>query len=183
MPFVYKITSPNTDKVYVGSTTRTLHTRFLQHKRKDNRTTSREIISLGDAIIECLEEVDVDAMKQRERYYIELMCEKCVNYKIPLRTRKEWVEDNKDYVKDYHHTYREKNMERVLKVHKLYYETNKEQCLERQRQRWAENIEIENEKRRLRYADMEMITCACGSSYKKKHHPKHLKTKNHLGLI
>lgn len=183
MPFVYKISSPHTDKIYIGSTIRTLHLRFLQHKRKDNRTTSREIISLGDAIIECLEEVDVDAMKQRERYHIELMEERCVNYQTPLRTQKEWVEDNKDYVKDYHRTLYVENRERINKRNALYYETNKEQCLERQRERWSENIEIENEKRRLRYADMEMITCACGSSYKKKHHPKHLKTKNHLGLI
>ena len=101
MPFVYKITSPNTDKVYVGSTTRTLHTRFRQHLKKCNPTTSKEIIDFGDAVIECLEEVDIDIMKQRERYYIELMRDKCVNQVIPLRTLKEWWEDNKDYL--YHH--------------------------------------------------------------------------------
>ena len=187
MPFVYKITSPHTDKVYVGSTIRTLHIRFLQHKRKGNRTTSREIISLGDAVIECLEEVDVDAMKQRERYHIELMREKCVNYQTPTRTHQEWVEDNKDKLYHYHHALYVKNKEKIDERKALNYEKNREKYLERQRERWAENIEIENEKRRLRYANMEVITCACGSSYKKKHHNKHSITNKHLnhylGLI
>jgi len=186
MPFVYKISSPSTDKVYIGSTIRDLRVRFLQHRQKGNQTTSSEIIALGDAVIECLEKVDADTMKERERYYIELMREKCVNYKTPLRTQQEWVEANKDYVRDYHHNIYVEKKEKIKERNKLNYEKNKEKYLERQRERWAENIEIENEKRRLRYADMEMITCECGGSYKKKVHKKHLKTKKHLkhlGLI
>jgi len=115
MPFIYKISSPHTDKVYIGSTTRDLRARFSQHKRYDNGTTSKEIIAYGEAIIECLEEVDNDVMKERERFYIELMREKCVNQVIPLRTKKEWhlahkkeenertkkwCEQHKDYMKN-----------------------------------------------------------------------------------
>ena len=168
MPFVYKITSPHTDKIYVGSTTLTLGERFKQHRKKGNPTRSKQIMDLGDAVIECLEEVAIDEMLQRERYHIELMWDKCVNRKIPLRTQKEWVEDNTVHYREYHCSHYLENKERISERCKLFYENNKEQRLEREREA---------------YADMEVITCACGSSYKKKHHPKHLKTKNHLGLI
>jgi hypothetical protein len=183
MPFVYKISSPSTDKVYIGSTIRTLHLRFLQHKRDGNHTRSKEIITLGDAVIELIEEVTIHVLKQRERFHIESMKEKCVNYQIPLRTQKEWCEDNKDYVKEYHHTLYAENKEKIDAQRKLNYEKNKDKYLERQRQRWNENIDIENEKRRMRYANMEIITCECGSSYKKKVHIKHSKTKKHLDYL
>ena len=114
MPFVYKISSPSTDKVYIGSTKLLLSTRFKAHIANGD-CSSKQIIDLDDAVIELIEEVNVDNMKQRERFYIELMREKCINQVIPLRTKKEWhiehkkeqnertkiwCEKNKDYMKE-----------------------------------------------------------------------------------
>ena len=175
MPFVYKISSPSTDKVYIGSTTRSLNRRFSQHKGIGNNTRSKEIIALGDAVIECLEKVDADTMKERERYYIELMREKCVNHQTPLRTQKEWCKDNEKYVYEYHHNLYTENKQEINERNKLNYEKNKDKYLERQREWWRENVEVENEKRRKAYADMVTINCECGGSYKKKVHNKHLK--------
>jgi hypothetical protein len=183
MPFVYKITSPTTDKIYVGSTVRTLHKRFLQHKRDGNKTRSKQIIDFGDAVIELIEEANVETLKQRERFHIELNREKCVNYQTPTRTQKEWVDDNKEYISEYHHNLYVENKEEIDKRNKLNYEKNKEKYLERQREHWQENVEVENEKRRMRYAQMEYIHCECGSVYKKKHHKKHIKTQKHLSLV
>jgi hypothetical protein len=180
MPFIYKITSPSTDMIYIGATTRTLHLRFLQHKRDGNKTRSNEIIAFGDAVIELIEEVELDIMNQQERFYIESMREKCINRKITLRTQKEWRDANKDHTKDYHHTLYVENKEEINARNKLFYQQNREKSLETQRLRDAKNSDINKEKGRLRYANMEIITCECGSLYKKKHHNKHLKTKKHL---
>jgi hypothetical protein len=79
MPFVYKITSPHTDKVYIGSTKQLLYYRFRQHSSDNNHTSSKKIFEYGDAYIECLEEVNKNLLIQREQFYIELYGDKCIN--------------------------------------------------------------------------------------------------------
>jgi len=167
MPFIYKISSPHTDKVYIGSTTRDLRVRFLQHKRNDNPTHSKQIIAFGDAIIECLEEVDDDTMKERERFYIELMREKCVNYQIPSRTPTEWRQDNKEIilkkVKEWNENHREHRKEYMKNyIPKKKYNQNPETKLNRQ-------------------TKYELCECGINVRYDNKHN--HLKTKKHLGKI
>jgi hypothetical protein len=73
--------------IYIGATKLLLTRRFWLHK-KNCDCSSKQIIDLGDAVIKLIEEVTVDMMKQRERFYIELIREKCVNQVIPLRTKK-----------------------------------------------------------------------------------------------
>lgn len=66
--YVYKITSPSTDLVYVGSTTESLKRRLSRHKSDYKRylkgkyhyVTSFEIVKHGDAEISLLEEVLVE---------------------------------------------------------------------------------------------------------------------------
>jgi hypothetical protein len=92
---VYQITSPhlkNADgicKKYIGSTTKTLEARFSKHRNLYyNQTTSRFIIEAGDSkieILECGRYVDRDALKLRERFYIESQPGLVVNVKIPGR--------------------------------------------------------------------------------------------------
>ena len=52
---IYTIRSPNTDKYYIGSTCNTLTNRFMSHKSPSNKCESKEIIDLGEAYIELLE--------------------------------------------------------------------------------------------------------------------------------
>jgi hypothetical protein len=179
MPFIYKITSPHTDKMYIGSTRRDLHTRFLQHKRDGNHTRSREIICLGDAVIECLEEVDITLVKERERFHIELQREKCVNYQIPLRTQKDWRDENKDYLYQYHHNLYVDNKTEINARNKKNYYENRDRYLERQRAKWNEVKESMNEKKRLQYQNIKVIECECGSKCKKKNYKTHLKSNKH----
>jgi len=69
---IYKLTSPNTDKVYIGSTIRTLNKRLTSHirdwklKRKDCGSTY--ILEKGDYKIELLEEVQVDSRKDLTKF-------------------------------------------------------------------------------------------------------------------
>jgi hypothetical protein len=96
---VYEITSPHLKhadgrlKKYIGTTTKTLETRFRLHKSKCNNTSSRVIIEAGDStpkILECGLYADKHAMHIRERYYIELERELVVNIQIPTRSDREY---------------------------------------------------------------------------------------------
>jgi len=81
---IYKITSPNTDIVYVGVTTGTLKLRLIQHhsaykgflagKSNKGNCTSYKVLEHGDAVIELIEETD-DA--SREYHWINTIDNTC----------------------------------------------------------------------------------------------------------
>ena len=101
---VYKISSPSTDKIYIGSTKQSLKNRFTYHKGKYNNSSSKQIIDYKNSIIESIEEIECNSLfdlRDRERYYIELNRNICVNLLIPNRTYKEYNDDNKDQHKQY----------------------------------------------------------------------------------
>ena len=107
---IYKIEALNgePDDIYIGSTTKDfLSQRMTKHKydykrwliQKFCRVTSFTLFEKYGAkncIIVLLENVNaktLDELKAREAHYIKTM--KCVNKMIPLRTKKEYSEDNK----------------------------------------------------------------------------------------
>ena len=103
---IYKITSPNTEKVYIGSTTTGLNRRLTMHhmcyrswiKGKQNRTTSFDILACGEPEIELIEElqnVTKDDVKKREANAQKNTLH-CVNKKIEGRTKKEYYKENKE---------------------------------------------------------------------------------------
>lgn len=125
---IYKLTSSNSNEIYIGSTILDLCKRKAHHiasyKRfllyKANYITSIKIIEYGGNIDICLLEEypcnNKEQLHQKERFYIEN--NNCVNKNIPTRTPKEYDEANKD--KDA--KYRELNKERA----KAYRELNKD---------------------------------------------------------
>ena len=107
---IYKITSLHTDKCYVGSTTlKYLSSRLGGHKqdlKRGKNVSSKYILEFGNCKIVLLELYPCnskDELLARERYYIENF--DCVNKKIPGRTMKEYVEDNKECIKEYKRKY------------------------------------------------------------------------------
>lgn len=86
---IYKITSPFTDKCYIGSTRKTIHQRFWGHKTSQNSCASKELIQLGDPKIELLEEVnDISNLELRilEQQYMDK--NDCINKQKALRKSK-----------------------------------------------------------------------------------------------
>ncbi len=78
------ISSPNTDKVYIGSTTMKLSYRFYAHKSVCNETRSRIIIDCGDAAItaiDSIEDEDKEELEIKELEYIQFYKDICVNIK------------------------------------------------------------------------------------------------------
>jgi len=73
---IYKIISPHTDKIYIGSTIRDLDLRFNEHIKdcKIKNLTSSQIFKHGDCEIELIEEYPCDNKKEldtREKYHIQ----------------------------------------------------------------------------------------------------------------
>ena len=153
---IYKIISPHTDKIYIGSTIEIyLSKRLQKHKSNykdwclDNNktyTTSFELLKLRDVEIILIETYSCnskDELHKKEREHIELNKNIIVNKNKPSRTKEEYYQDNKDFLKA---------------KSARYYEQNKEQI---------------NEKGKIEYK------CDCGSIIRTDEKSRHLKRKKH----
>ena len=92
--------------------------RMVAHRKKGNVCRSKTFIN---PIAEEIEEVEfehVDELHLREAYYIKNF--DCVNYKIPLRTNKEWYKDNREDRLKKQHAYRTVNKDAVNENAKKY---------------------------------------------------------------
>ena len=127
---IYRIICNNTGNMYIGSTCCTLSQRLAQHKSEYNMflngkrkhcSTSFDIIKGGNYQIILIEYApcnNKEELLRKERYFIENM--NCVNKVVPLRTDKEYKEDNKDKIKEYN----ERNKDHIAEVKKQYYINN-----------------------------------------------------------
>ena len=129
---IYKITSKQTDNVYIGSTIQTLNRRFQGHMcdiKRGKNPTSKCILQYGDAIITLIEEYPCNSMKElhtRERYHIE-NTQNTVNKEIPTRSVQEYYENNRKEIGIRHTKYRKNNPEKVKLTQKNWYQNNIEQ--------------------------------------------------------
>jgi hypothetical protein len=117
---IYKLTSSQTDKVYIGSTIRSLNDRFSNHKcsykswlkSQMNNITSYDLLQYDDVKIELIKEFPCETKKELEKEEGKIILENnCVNKHVAGRTKKE-----------YHRIYWNKNKEEKRK----YVEANKE---------------------------------------------------------
>jgi hypothetical protein len=157
---IYKIISPHTEMIYIGSTCKPyLRQRLFQHKESYNRwiknklinkTYSYDILQFGDAEIILIENYSCnskDELRARERYHIEQNINIVVNKCIPLRTRKEWRDDNVEHLKI-------KKKEEYLKNIEKYKQYDKERGKIK-------------------------INCECGAIHSLPNRATHLKTEKH----
>ena len=139
--FVYKIECPTGDKVYIGSTTRSLDKRLGGHISsykiwKSGKCNNTSVYSLFDSygvenckvvLLETVEEGTKDKLYAREAYWISQF--DCVNKRIPGRSQQvrsrdhyivnkvkiaQWYQDNKESVKQQRKLYYEQNKEHIL---------------------------------------------------------------------
>ena len=113
---IYKITSPNTELVYVGKTIRTLKRRLSDHHSHAKRyikgfpeyCSSIKVLEHGDAMIELIEETDD---KRREAHWIRELGA-CNQVKL--------ISDKSDPVSiaKYNREYNKANRERLLEYHR-----------------------------------------------------------------
>jgi hypothetical protein len=108
---IYKIQSMNNPElVYYGHTCQTLARRFGHHKSNHNKSSSKQIIDKGDAIILLVEDypcLNINEARAREGYYI--LNNPCVNKNVAGRTMKQYYVDNKPNKLEYQNEYNKIN--------------------------------------------------------------------------
>ncbi len=128
--------------IYIGSTSQKyISQRFRNHKSnynqwklgKSNNTTAYNLFEKYGAdncqivLIEKVECNTKDELYSREAFYIRTL--KCINKHIPLRTDKEYYDENRELIINKHKIYRENNKE----TRKIYIEKNRDAINERRR--------------------------------------------------
>ena len=119
---IYKITSMNNPElVYYGHTCQTLAQRFSSHKSPSNKTSSKQIIDKGDAIILLVEDYPCESenkARAKEGFYI--LNNPCVNKCIAGRTDKQYYLDKKQILDEYQKQYDANHKEQISKRMKIY---------------------------------------------------------------
>jgi len=169
---VYRIVCRKTGLQYIGSTCKKLlsqrlacHVGTLNQWKKGNFNflSSFTILEENDYYIELVELVPCssnDELKVRERFHIQN--NECVNKNIPLRTKEEYYEDNKE-------VYSEKA--------KIHYEVNKDERKEYAKEYYEANKEKIDEKSKEKY------DCPCGSTICKGHKARHKNSIKHQNYL
>ena len=154
---IYKLTSQQTPKIYIGSTKLSLNTRFILHKTKFKNQvkyiTANELLQYQDCKIELIEECDLntDELKKKEGNYIKEY--DCVNKNIAGRNLKDYYLDHIEKYKETNKRFRTENPE----YYNAYYHHNKGRY----------NVKI---------------VCNCGGKYCVFTKSNHMKTKKHINF-
>jgi len=90
---IYKIYHPEHDKIYIGSTIRTLKCRFSGHK-KDNKSCKSKLLFVFETLpmIELIENYPCDTkleLRTREQYHLDLNKDNIINQQRALMTRED----------------------------------------------------------------------------------------------
>lgn len=167
---IYKLTHPDTDDVYIGSTCQKyLSYRLGGHKGdykkwkagKFRYVTSFKLFELGAddvaiELVECYPCTCKEEMCKKEGEHIKAT--KCLNKYVAGRTQKEYREENKQVISKKDKERYEDNKEAVLKKRKEWYQANK-----------------------AKYS--QKITCECGSVVSKYCLSRHKKSEKHQKFI
>jgi predicted GIY-YIG superfamily endonuclease len=107
---IYKITNPNSEKYYIGSTTKTLNKRFSLHKsyykmfkenKHNNKLTVFDLFDLGECSISLLENFPCNTKKElleREGQIIRQYKDNLLNKVINGRTKTQYYRDNPEKI-------------------------------------------------------------------------------------
>lgn len=157
---IYKIINQKNNKIYIGSTRKTIEQRFKDHvyTLKTEKTklfqafdeigidkfkmelirqykceTDQELYGYEDQFIKLYNTIENGYNMVHAVLNQEKKSKKNIAYKKKIRSTKEGRKKDKEY--------KEKNKERIRKRDKKYYNENKEQILEQQKEKRKENIE------------------------------------------
>lgn len=159
---IYIIRAPDTEEVYIGSTTQSIERRLVKHRcdykrwrdGKSGYMTSFELIQYEECHIELLDEVEFETIQELRHLEGEWIrrYDIAVNKVIPGRTKKEawkgWYELNRqrvlDRVKEHNknnkekrRAYREATRDHRIEYNKAYRETHRDQRNATERARYA----------------------------------------------
>jgi len=172
------------DKVYIGSTTKTLKQRYNCHKCNSNTVgstcTSKVLFELanidgGTVVINLIEDYpcnDRIELQARERFHIE-QCQDRVNRNIPGRSDAEWYHDNRDRLTKY----RQDNKEMFAERDAEKYQANKDKIRAKQAEYRQAN------KAKIAAQQAIKVECPCGSTFRQGDNARHSKTQRHIDYL
>jgi hypothetical protein len=146
---VYKISSPQTEKIYIGSTFKKLKTRLYQHKQAYTRFLNGgknlgafDVVKYDDCVIEELESfegLNRKGLSVFERKWYDIYKNNVCNINIPNRTKRDWEDENRDFLENWKKEYRINNRDKINKFANEYYHNNKEKVINVQRKYQEKN--------------------------------------------
>ena len=170
---IYTIKHPENDNIYVGSTINSLNERFGKHKDHNTCSLYKYVNGNFDGwYIELYENYPCKnkyELERREGEVTRLIG--TINECIAGRTYKEYYEDNRDKLLEYHKEYYEANKDKLLEGMKEYRESNKDKIAEYKKQYRQANKEKIAEQRKQR-----VICDRCNFEGNKYSLPRHKKT-------
>lgn len=178
---IYKLVSPHTDEIYIGSTVQRLCHRLSGHKRdcrEGKICTNKKLFELGGVKIILIEEFPCDNKEQllkRERHHIEN--NECLNIQIPGRTRKEYYQEHKEHLSKKSKIRYENNKEEIAEKGKEYREKNQEEIKQKKKEYREKN------KDKIKKRKLEKKICECGSTYSHCQFARHKKSIKHQSYL
>lgn len=102
---VYMLYAENYPKVYIGSTIN-IQKRISNHKQLTSSCNAKALFGTGQEVKHIiLHTQHVHSRRdlfEKEREYIKKYQDTCLNRNIPLRTAKEYYQDNRKHLQEYH---------------------------------------------------------------------------------
>lgn len=208
---IYRLVNNVDDEFYIGSTCETLARRKAGHKKRAELKPERNIynhfnnIGWDNVCMVLIENYpcnSIEELKARERYWIEIL-KPSLNKQLPLRSKKEYYEKNKDKIKQYMTEYQEQNKDTLRKYKQEYRQQNKEQLSQKAKEWREKNKEhktqmdkeyreknkerktqkdkeyYEKNKDKIKEYRCQKIKCECGCELQKNTLSNHKKTKKH----
>jgi len=181
---IYKITSKQTDKIYIGSTKEALELRFRMHKRdyraylKSNKSgcSSIELLKHGDCKIELIELFPCDSRLELCRREGDIQLENrsiIINHNIAGRTQEEYYAENKDKIDEYKAQWRSDHKEYNAEYGAQYRLNNGDYFVKYMAQHYLDNKE----------KITALVQCECGSIVQHCGKAHHNKSKKHISFI
>lgn len=184
---IYKIVCNITGKCYIGSTVETLNDRLSKHlydykmyKKDPNYKylSSYQVLESENYTISLVENFPCSNRHELwVREYEHVKKNDCVNQQAPIRSKKQYYEDNKEERLAYGRKYKQRHKEELKEKNKIYVEKNKDKILQKQKQYYQDNIEKFKEYRSAKFQ------CECGGHYTRFHKTRHLNSQKHLNFI
>ena len=147
--------------IYIGSTTKDyLSQRMTTHRSQYKCWLNNKKVNFSSyllfekygvdncqiVLLELVVAETIDELLAREKYYIKTM--QCVNKVVPMQTKKEYYETNKEIIKIKYKEYCENTKDKIKDRKKEYYEKNKEMLILQSKKYREKNKEMLILKRR-----------------------------------
>ena len=178
---IYILKSPQTDKIYIGSTTRTLNDRLIDHRSQYNKfmnnklkhkSSSIELMKYDDIYIELIKEIQCTKKELLKVEGEEIRRNnKAVNI---ISYDKIFDKSKQEYMKKYMLEYRKTDK------YKIITKQNSTENSRKARQNYEKTEICKQYRRKQKEMRREIKTvCPCGGKYSLVHKARHFKSKLH----